>query len=122
MMTETRKWLEGIGKKIDNKDSKAFAGYITEEGSFRFGNQPVVAGRKAIEDYVAEFFKMIKASAHEIVNYWDNGTHIIWEGRVTYTRLDDKKVSVNFTNIFYMKNGLIDKYNIYIDNTPLFAS
>ncbi|MCI0448466.1 MAG: nuclear transport factor 2 family protein [Chlorobi bacterium] len=121
-MNNTKTWLEGIGKTIDAKNAKAFSEYITEDGSFRFGNQPEVAGRKAIEGYVAEFFKMLKASQHEIINWWDNNDHIIWEGRVTYTRLDDKKVVVNFTNVFYMKNGLIDKYNIYIDNTPLFAN
>ena len=120
-MNDTKNWIEKIGKTIDAKDAKAFSEYMIEDGSFRFGNQPEVTGRKAIEDYVAAFFKMIKASEHEIINCWDNKDHIIWEGRVTYTRLDNKKVSVNFTNIFYIKNGLIDKYNIYIDNTPLFA-
>jgi hypothetical protein len=118
---DTKSWLQKVGKTIDAKDAKGFAELITPGGSFRFGNQPEVVGRKPIEDYVTAFFNMIKKSEHEIINYWDNGGHIIWEGRVTYTRLDDKKVQVNFTNIFYMKDGLVDKYYIYIDNTPLFA-
>lgn len=120
-MNDARSWLEKIGKTIDSKDAKGFSEYITENGSFRFGNQPEVTGRKAIEDYVAAFFNMINASGHEIVNCWDNKDHIIWEGSVNYTRLDGRKVKINFTNIFYMNSSLIDKYNIYIDNTPLFA-
>src|SRR4030095_2061346 len=120
-MKDTRSWLEKIGKAIDAKNAKGFAEFITENGSFRFGNQPEVTGSKAIEDYVAAFFNMIGASEHEIVNFWDNNSHVIWEGRVTYTRLDGKKVKVNFTNIFYMNGELIDKYYIYIDNAPLFA-
>ncbi|MBZ0203814.1 MAG: nuclear transport factor 2 family protein [Ignavibacteria bacterium] len=120
-MKDTKNWLEKIGKSIDAKDAKGFSEFITDSGSFRFGNQPEVIGRKAIEDYVAAFFGMIGSSVHEIVNFWDSGDHVIWEGRVTYTRLDGKLVPVNFTNIFYMKDGLIEKYNIYIDNTPLFA-
>ncbi|MBZ0203812.1 MAG: nuclear transport factor 2 family protein [Ignavibacteria bacterium] len=120
-MEDTKNWLEKIGKSIDAKDAKGFSEFITDSGSFRFGNQPEVIGRKAIEDYVAAFFGMIGSSEHEIVNFWDSGVHVIWEGRVTYTRLDEKVVPVNFTNIFYMKDGLIEKYNIYIDNTPLFA-
>jgi hypothetical protein len=55
------------------------------------------------------------------VNFWNTGSNVIWEGRVHYTRLDGKKVDVNFCNLFYMKGELIDQYLIYIDNTPLFA-
>ena len=119
-MTDTRSWLESLGKVIDSKDAKKFSEYITENGIFRFGNADDVTGRKAIEDYVAAFFGMIKGSVHEVLNCWNNGEHIIWEGRVKYTRLDEKKVSVNFTNIFYMNGDLIEKYYIFIDNTPLF--
>jgi ketosteroid isomerase-like protein len=120
-MEDTKNWLTGLGKTIDAKDAKGFSEFITEDGSFRFGNQPEVKGRKAIEDYVAAFFGMIKASEHKTVNFWDTGAHIIWEATVTYTRMDDKKVTVNFTNVFDMKGDLVENYKIYIDNTPLFA-
>jgi len=118
---DTKAWLTGIGNTIDAKDSAGFANYLTGDGIFRFGNQPDVKGRKAIADYVEAFFKMIKSSRHEIVNFWQSGDCIIWQGKVTYTRLDDRIVPVNFCNIFYMKGELIAQYLIYIDNTPLFA-
>jgi len=124
---ETKTWLEKIGKTIDAKDSVGFVNFLTEDGIFRFGNQPDVKGRKAVADYAAAFFNMIKSSEHEIVNYWHPPVGgqvsdcIIWQGKVLYTRLDEKKVTVNFCNIFYMKGELIDQYLIYIDNTPLFA-
>jgi len=118
---ETKTWLEKIGKTIDAKDSVGFANFLTEDGIFRFGNQPDVKGRKAVADYVAAFFGMIKSSEHEIVNFWQQGDCIIWQGKVLYTRLDEKKITVNFCNIFYMKGELIEQYLIYIDNAPLFA-
>lgn len=118
---DTRGWIHSIEKTIDAKDSNAFADFITEDGIFRFGNQPEVKGRKAIADYVAAFFSMIKSSQHKLVNVWDNKDSITWQGQVTYTRLDGKQVMVNFVNIFYMKDKLISDYLIYIDNSPLFA-
>jgi len=117
----TREWIEKIGNTIDAKDSEGFASFITEDGIFRFGNQPEVSGRKAISDYVAAFFTMIKKSQHSVVNIWDIKDSVIWQGQVLYTRLDDKQVNINFTNIFYMKDKLISDYLIYIDNSPLFA-
>jgi hypothetical protein len=119
-MTDTKSWVEKISKTIDAKDGEAFAAFITEDGNFRFGNQPIVKGRNAIADYVNAFFTMHKGSSHEIVNCWNHGSAIIWQGKVTYTRMDDRKVDVNFTNIFYMDGDLISDYLIYIDNTPLF--
>ena len=118
---DLKAWLTSIGKTIDAKDSAGFANYLTEDGIFRFGNQPDVKGRKAVADYCAAFFNMIKSSEHEIVNFWNSGSNVIWQGTVHYTRLDGKKVDVNFCNLFYMNGELIDQYLIYIDNTPLFA-
>lgn len=116
-----REWVEKIGKTIDAKDSSGFAAFITEDGIFRFGNQPEVKGRKAIDDYVAAFFNMIKKSEHTLINLWDNEDAITWQGQVLYTRLDGKQVTINFVNILYMKGDLASDYLIYIDNTPLFA-
>jgi uncharacterized protein (TIGR02246 family) len=118
---ERRKLVEEILKSIDSKDAKKFSEFITEDGVFRFGNAENVKGRKQIEEYVAAFFNMIKSSSHKIINLWDDGKSIVWQGEVDYTRLDEKKVNVKFVNIFYMKEDLITDYLIHIDNTPLFA-
>ncbi len=120
-MQDTKAWLMNIGKTIDAKDAKGFSEFCTDNGEFRFGNAESVTGRKAIEDYVAAFFGMIASSKHEVLNYWNSNEGIVWAGRVTYTRLDGKVVPVNFTNIFYMNGSLIERYLIFIDNTPLFA-
>ena len=119
-MKDIKNWLEEIGKTIDSKDGVAFAEFLTENGNFRFGNQAPVTGRKAIADYVNYFFTMHNGSSHEVVNYWEGKDSIVWQGEVTYTRMDNRKVDVNFTNIFYMDGDLIKDYLIYIDNTPLF--
>lgn len=113
--------IKKIANSIDSKNAKQFSEFITEDGTFRFGNAESVKGRKNIEDYVAYFFTMIKGSSHKIVNLWDDGKNIVWQGEVEYTRLDEKKVTVNFVNVFYMKEDMITDYLIYIDNTPLFA-
>ncbi|MFA5012759.1 MAG: nuclear transport factor 2 family protein [Ignavibacteria bacterium] len=118
---DRKEWLEKIGDIIDAKDSAGFSNLLTEDGIFKFGNADEVKGRKKVEEYVAAFFNMIKGSQHKVVNFWEQGDSVVWQGEVLYTRLDGKQVNVNFCNIFYMKDDLIEKYLIYIDNTPLFA-
>ena len=118
---DRKTWIKKLGETIDAKDSDGFANYFTEGGIFRFGNQPEVQGKKPVRDYVAQFFTLIQSSEHEIINLWEKDNNIIWQGRVTYTRLDAKKVTIDFCNILYMKDNLIAQYLVYIDNTPLFA-
>ncbi len=64
---------------------------------------------------------MIKASRHETVSFWEKDDNVVWQGKVTYTRPDAKKVTIDSCNVFYMKDGLRDQYLIYIDNAPLFV-
>jgi len=118
---ETKQYLESIAKSIDSNDADKFVEHLTEDCIFRFGNQPEVIGKIAARDYVAEFFKMIKGSVHKVINFWIGDKSIVWQGEVLYTRLDGKKVTINFVNIFHMRDNLIKDYLIYIDNAPLFA-
>jgi ketosteroid isomerase-like protein len=118
---ETQQWLEDIGKSIDSRNADEFVKYLTEDSVFRFGNQEPVKGKNAIRDYVAYFFSMIKGSEHKVLNFWEDDNSIVWQGQVNYTRLDNKKVTINFVNVFYMANGLVKEYLIYIDNAPLFG-
>ncbi|HRE41704.1 MAG TPA: nuclear transport factor 2 family protein [Ignavibacteria bacterium] len=117
----TQEYLEGLGATIDAKDSVGFANYITENGSFRFGNWPAVVGRENITNAVSEFFKSITSSKHKVLKYWKDDNSIVWQGEVLYTRLDGNQVSVNFVNIFNMDGEMIKDYLIYIDNSPLYA-
>ena len=116
-----KEWIEKIGDIIDAKDSKGFSNLLTEDGIFKFGNADEVKGRKNVADYVEAFFNMIKGSQHKVVNFWEQGNNVIWQGEVLYTRTDGKQVNVSFCNVFYMDGDLIEKYLIFIDNTPLFS-
>ncbi|MDD5361927.1 MAG: nuclear transport factor 2 family protein [Ignavibacteria bacterium] len=115
------KWIESIGKAIDSLDADKFVEFLSDDCVFRFGNQPEVNGKIPTRDYVAGFFGMIGGSAHKVLDFWEKGNTVVWQGEVTYTRLDGKKVDVGFVNIFHLNGSLIEDYLIYIDNAPLFA-
>jgi hypothetical protein len=118
---DLKNWLESIAESIDSKNADKFVSFLTDDCIFRFGNQPEIRGKNATRDYVAGFFGMIGGSKHTIINIWNSDNSVVWQGEVLYTRLDRKKVNVNFTNIFYLRDDLIKDYLIYIDNAPLFA-
>jgi ketosteroid isomerase-like protein len=114
------KGWEQLLATIDARDADAFVGFIAENGEFRFGNAPAIAGRAAIRDGVAGFFGTIAGCRHRLLQTWSGADSAVCEGEVTYTRLDGSMVTIPFTNVFRLRDGRIASYRIYIDNGPLY--
>lgn len=111
----------GMFAAIDAKDTAAFVGYLTDDAVFRFGSAPAVKGREAITAAVDGFFGTIAASSHDIKKTLGEGSTLVCEGEVTYTRLDGARVTLPFTDVFEYDGDLIAQYKIYIDVAPLYA-
>jgi hypothetical protein len=115
-----------IFKIIDSMNAAAFAHAFTENGTFRFGNQPPVTGRPQIEQHLTGFFAMIGGLRHEITGVWSGR----WEGgevksvetAVRYTRKDGTLTEVlPAMSTLRLRGGLIEDYRIFVDASPLFA-
>jgi len=114
-------WLDELMRAIDARDAGAFAGFLTADASFRFGNYPAVLGREAIEAMVRGFFDSIGALSHQLNERWSIGEVTICTGAVTYTRRDGRMLTVPFANVFKRRAGRIHDYQIFVDNSALFA-
>lgn len=114
-------WIMDLFASIDRREAVAFAGFLTEDAIFRFGNQAPVRGRTAIADAVSQFFGQIAGLKHQVQNTWENDDAVIVTGDVTYTRLDGSQVTLPFADVFRMRDSLVHEYLIYMDVTPLFA-
>ena len=106
---------------IDRMDAHAFASRLSEGCRLRFGNAEPVAGRSAIEAAISGFFATIKGLSHDIVGQWDVDDNTIIESEVTYTRLDERHVTVPVATICRRGDELIDDYRIFIDLAPVLA-
>lgn len=116
---QTQQWLEELFACIDARQTQRFVAYLREDAIFRYGSNPDVHGRAAIATCVDHVFTTFRASSHALLRYWDTGDSRIAQGVVTYTRLDDDKVSLPFCNVLTMQGNLVDRYEIFIDPTPL---
>jgi hypothetical protein len=54
-----------------------------------------------------------------VLHVWSVGEWRIFEGVVTYTKHDKEQLALPFCNVLVMRGELIEKYQIYIDPTPL---
>ena len=117
----TRLDTDRLFKTIDQMDPDEFAEFVTEDGTFAFGNAEIVTGRPAIRDAVAAFYSTIKALHHEIGQTWEGDDTLVTEARVTYTRHDGSAITLPFVNVFRLRGDLVRDYRIYIDIAPLYA-
>ena len=113
--------IESLFNDIDSMDADKFASYLDDDVSFRFGNAPVVVGKRAVRDAVDGFFKSIKGITHKKLRMWLHPDSILYQGIVTYTRLDNSQVTLPYLNLFFLNGDKIKEYLIYIDINPLFA-
>ncbi|PIX96828.1 MAG: hypothetical protein COZ24_08640 [Hydrogenophilales bacterium CG_4_10_14_3_um_filter_63_21] len=115
-------WVRQLFLTIDARDATAFAAYLAEDGTFRYGSQPVVAGREAVREHVAGFFTGMSSLSHDLTGFWWGQTRdtCFVQGEVTYHLPNAAVVTLPFLNLFRMRDTAIVDYLIYTDPTPLF--
>lgn len=117
-----RDWIDALFAAIDRQDADAFAGFVTEDARFCFGNQPAVEGRAAIRDFVAGFFSSIRAVSHRVPDVWQADDTVICRGEVRYTRHDGSTLTVPFANVLLLQGDEVRDYRIYIDASALYTA
>jgi ketosteroid isomerase-like protein len=114
-------WLDELMSSIDARNAAAFAAFLSNDCSFRFGNAPAISGRDTIEAAVTGFFASVAGLSHELRDRWTVGDVTICTGMVSYLRRDGRSLQVPFANVLKRRAGRIVDYQIFIDNSALFA-
>jgi ketosteroid isomerase-like protein len=114
-------WLESMFAAIDAKDADAFVRYLSEDARFRYGSHPAVEGVAAVRAAVAGFFSTIAGCSHRITGRWVLPEVAVFEGEVTYRRLDGRDLTLPFVDVLHLRGDRVRDYRIYIDPAPLFA-
>lgn len=113
--------VTNLFKAIDSKNATEFAKFLTDDGVFRYGNYPDVAGKENVEKFVAGFFESIKALSHTLNDIWEvDGARIV-AGMVTYTRHNGTQLTVPFCNVLKMQGELVQQYLVHIDTSQLYV-
>ena len=104
-------------------DSDSLAELWHPEGSFQLGAQPVVTGRDGVRANFARFFSLglFTSLTHEMLEVFDLTEVLIYRALVTYVREGASPLTVPYMNAITYRDGLFDRYEVFIDTAPLFA-
>ena len=119
-------WARALyAEAVDQKDGVGFAAVFDENATLCFGNNEPLVGRSQIESAIAQFFQAMVSLSHEFIAISCDEDRIFLEASVTYTRHDDKVVTVPAMTVFVLTeaggNLLAKDCRIYVDLAPLFA-
>jgi len=113
--------LRELFETIDSMDAKGFVEYLCDDAVFRFSNRARVCGKDNIINSVEEFFSSIKGLKHRLDTTLFEGSSVMCNGEVTYTRKDDSEITLPFANVMKLQGEKVKEYLIYIEIAPLFA-
>lgn len=121
-MTSPQGWAETLFELVDRFDADAVAARMAPDGVLISVNNDPVVGRDGMRDAVRGFEQAVTSISHEVLRAWRTGDTVITELRVTYVRHDGREVVLPCANIFDLTDeGLISRYQIFMDMTPVFA-
>jgi limonene-1,2-epoxide hydrolase len=112
--------VDSLSEALDNKQLNRVLAFLTDDCVFVAGNGEPVRGKGNIKIVFEEFFQAIKSTAHIVTDMFESDDSLVNRGDVTYTRLDNSVLTVNFCDVFKMRGDLIKEYYIYIDWSELF--
>lgn len=119
-MSEQR-WIETMFAALDAEGVPGLFPYMHEDVEFRFGSFPAGRGRETFDETWRAISTHIRSISHELLDVWDSGDSAVCRGNVIYELEDGGAVTVPFANVFYLREGKIAEYLIYVDASAVFG-
>jgi len=113
---------ESIFALVDRQDVSGLIELFAEDATMVFGNGEPLLGREAILAGNNGFLQTIKGLRHHIIEEWAVGATTIAVTDVTYSRRDDKEVTIPGVSIWRVgEDGLITDYRVFFVPSPIYA-
>jgi hypothetical protein len=115
-------WVLEMFRTIELLDVSSFLTYLAPDVRFRFGNAPCLQGPDQVAAAVSHFFTLLRGLRHELVGLWQDGSAVVAEADVTYTRLDGRNASLPVVSLIRLGGPRqVRDYRIYFDPPPIFG-
>jgi ketosteroid isomerase-like protein len=115
-------WAAAFFRDADTLHLPTLMSWFADSIDLRLANMPPIHGREGAQQAFEQFWSSLKGMSHQREQLVVDGDCAMQGSIVTYTRLDDKAVSMPVaSHLRRTSDGRLDRLWIYIDLAPLFA-
>ncbi len=116
-----RGWMHEMFAALDADGVPGLFPYLHDDVAFRFGSFPAGRGRDTFDRTWRQISPHVDSISHELLDTWESDESAVCRGNVTYRLTDGRSVTVPFANVFYLRDGKIAEYLIYVDASAVFG-
>ena len=96
--------------------------WLSDDVVYRFGSFPAGQGKESFNETWLAISSQVESLSHDLLDTWETGDSAVCRGNATYSLSDGRSVTLPFTNVFYLSDGKISEYLIYIDASAVFGA
>ncbi len=112
-------WIADYFTMVDRLNPEELVTWYTEDGSFRFANQPPAQGKNAMIAALKQFYSLVKSMHHEKTGCWTDDHSGAWEAIAHFETNDGRKVSLPAVSTLRVRDGLICEFRFVMDASPI---
>lgn len=112
-------WITDYFAMVDTLDPDELVRWYTDDGAFRFANQPPADGKPAIVAALKQFYGLITSMRHEKTGCWSDADGGVFEAIAHFETKDGRKVAIPAVSTLRMKDGKIHRFLFVMDATPV---
>jgi len=106
---------------VDTSDPDEYVSFFTDDAEYKIGNTEPVIGKQGILNLSSTVMQTVKSVSHDIQNIWELGDTVICHVTVIYNSKDGKIFKIPSISIIRFTNDKIQKYQAFIDASPVFS-
>lgn len=117
-----RTWMHDMLTALDTEGVPGLYPWLRDDVVYRFGSFPAGRGKESFNETWLAISSHIESLSHELLDTWETGDSAVCRGNVTYALSDGRSVTLPFANVFYLSDGKIAEYLIYVDASAVFGA
>jgi len=112
-------WITDYFAMVDTLDPGELVDWYTDDGSFRFANQPPAEGKAAIVAALEQFYGLINAMRHEKTGCWADADSGVFEAMARFETKDGRSIAIPAVSTLRMKGGKIHRFLFVVYAAPV---
>jgi ketosteroid isomerase-like protein len=109
-------------RAVDGADNDVIAALTAPDVHFRFGNSDPTDTQAELLVAAQSFHGAIADLRHTFLDLWEvDDDTVVATMDVYYRRLDGAELTLPCCNVFHFRDGVVDRYLIYMDINPVIA-